>query len=40
MKITKTQKNIRFKILDKIYSKGPISRIDISKETEHNSCNC
>ncbi|MBS5985299.1 ROK family transcriptional regulator [Clostridium sp.] len=33
MKITKTQKNIRFKILDKIYSKGPISRIDISKET-------
>lgn len=33
MKITKTQRNIRFKILDKIYSKGPISRIDISKET-------
>lgn len=33
MKITKNQQKLRFKILDKIYSKGPISRIDISKET-------
>ncbi|MBQ6819808.1 MAG: ROK family protein [Clostridium sp.] len=33
MKITKKQKEIRFKIIDKIYSKCPISRIDISRET-------
>lgn len=33
MKITKNQQKLRFKILDKIYAKGPISRIDISKET-------
>ncbi len=33
MKITKNQQKLRFKILDKIYSKGPISRIDISKES-------
>ncbi|MDU5107843.1 ROK family transcriptional regulator [Clostridium sp.] len=33
MKLTKNQQKLRFKILDKIYSKGPISRIDISKET-------
>lgn len=33
MKLTKKQQELRFKILDKIYSKGPISRIEISKET-------
>lgn len=33
MKLTKNQQKLRFKILDKIYAKGPISRIDISKET-------
>ena len=33
MKLTKNQQKLRFKILDKIYTKGPISRIDISKET-------
>lgn len=33
MKITRNQQKLIFKILDKIYSKGPISRIDISKET-------
>lgn len=33
MKLTKKQQKLIFKILDKIYSKGPISRIDISKET-------
>ena len=33
MKLTKKQQKLRFKILDKIYAKGPISRIDISKET-------
>lgn len=33
MKLTKTQKTNRSKILDKIYAKGPISRIDIAKET-------
>lgn len=33
MKLTKNQQKLRFKILDKIYSKGPISRIDISNET-------
>lgn len=33
MKFTKTQQKLRFKILNKIYAKGPISRIDISKET-------
>lgn len=33
MKLTKKQQELRFKILDKIYSKGPISRIDISRET-------
>lgn len=33
MKLTKNQQKLRFKILDKIYSNGPISRIDISKET-------
>lgn len=33
MKLTKNQQKLRFKILDKIYAKGPISRIDISNET-------
>ncbi|MDV4150458.1 ROK family protein [Clostridium sp. AL.422] len=33
MKLTRKQQELRFKILDKIYSKGPISRIDISRET-------
>ncbi|WP_260332682.1 winged helix-turn-helix transcriptional regulator [Clostridium chauvoei] len=33
MKLTKNQQKLRFKILNKIYTKGPISRIDISKET-------
>lgn len=33
MSLTKQQKKLRFKILDKIYSKIAISRIDISKET-------
>ena len=33
MNITKNQQKLRSKILDKIYAKGPISRIDISKET-------
>lgn len=33
MKLTKKQQELRFNILDKIYSKGPISRIDISRET-------
>ncbi|EHK2336193.1 MAG: ROK family protein [Clostridium perfringens] len=33
MKLTKKQQELRFKILDKIYSKGPISRIEISNET-------
>ena len=33
MKLTKNQQKLRFKILNKIYAKGPISRIDISKET-------
>ncbi len=33
MKLTKKQRELRFKILDKIYSKGPISRIEISNET-------
>lgn len=33
MKITKRKQEIGFKILDKIYAKGPISRIDISNET-------
>ena len=33
MKFTKNYQKLRFKILDKIYAKGPISRIDISKET-------
>ena len=33
MKLTKNQQKLRFNILDKIYAKGRISRIDISKET-------
>lgn len=33
MNFTKKQQILRFKILNKIYVKGPISRIDISKET-------
>lgn len=33
MKLTNNQQKLRFKILDKIYAKGPISRIDVSKET-------
>ena len=33
MKITKNKQKLRFKILDKIYSKKSISRIDISRET-------
>lgn len=33
MKNTKKQQELRATILDKIYTKGPISRIDISKET-------
>lgn len=33
MQLTKTQKINRSKILDKIYAKGPISRIDIATET-------
>lgn len=33
MKLTKKQQELRFKVLNKIYSKGPISRIDISRET-------
>ncbi|WP_195986561.1 ROK family transcriptional regulator [Clostridium sp. D53t1_180928_C8] len=33
MKLTRTQQKLHFKILNKIYAKGPISRIDISKET-------
>ncbi|MEG2291096.1 ROK family transcriptional regulator [Clostridium sp.] len=33
MKLTKNQQKLRSKILNKIYAKGPISRIDISKET-------
>ncbi len=33
MKLTKKQQLLRHNILDKIYAKGPISRIDISKET-------
>lgn len=33
MKLTKKQQELRFKILNKIYSKGPISRIEISNET-------
>ncbi|MCT4563817.1 MAG: ROK family protein [Maledivibacter sp.] len=34
MELTKKQQKLRFKILDKIYAKGPISRIDISNELE------
>lgn len=34
MKPTKIQHERRIKVLDKIYAKGPISRIDISQETE------
>ena len=33
MNQTKKQAELRAIILDKIYAKGPISRIDISKET-------
>lgn len=33
MNQTKKQAELRTIILDKIYAKGPISRIDISKET-------
>lgn len=33
MKLTKKKQELGFKILDKIYAKGPISRIDISNET-------
>lgn len=33
MTLTKKQKQLQIKILDKIYAQGPISRIDISKET-------
>ena len=33
MKLTKNQQKLRSKILDMVYAKGPISRIDISNET-------
>ncbi|MDO5742142.1 MAG: winged helix-turn-helix transcriptional regulator, partial [Vagococcus sp.] len=33
MKLTKIQKERRLKVLEVLYNKSPISRIDIAKET-------